>query len=145
MSNILSTSLLKIAASSVFGLLFVTSLQAATFSEVMKIGMVSGGADGQQVVIYNDDYSKCLSAGQEQQQAANSVVYTSCQMDDSDTWLITSNGKIQHKSNEKCLGTPKGKDRLELTYCNYVPARDYQAFEFIIFPHVNDSETKRVK
>jgi hypothetical protein len=118
------------------GLFFNTGAQAATFTKMMKLGVVSYTPSSKVVVIYSEDQTKCLSTQGQNETKAKSLVYQECLIDDANTWVITSVGKIKNKLNGKCLSTPRGGESLELVNCNYRHFRDYKNNDFVIFKHL---------
>lgn len=139
MKNLIQKSLFTLSVISVLSVLLSSGAQAATFSKLMKLGIVNANSPDKEVVIYNDDSTKCLSTDGQKRNSSKSLAYATCRKGGTDTWLITSVGKIKNKRSGKCLSTPKGEDSLVLVHCNFVYSRDYIAYDFIIFDHiVND-------
>lgn len=135
MKNFAHKSLFNLSVSSV---LFASSIlaagaQAATFNEEMKLGVINANTPEKEVVIYNEDYTKCLSVSAQDNTSFKHLSYTACRMDNADTWILTSAGKIQNKQTGKCLSTPKGESNLVQSYCNFEHIRDYTAHELVIF------------
>ena len=91
------------------------------------------GSPEKEVVIYNEDYSKCLSALAQNNKGSKSLSYATCRMDDADTWILTRAGKVINKQTGKCLSTLKGESKLIQSYCNFEYIRDYTAHELVIF------------
>lgn len=137
MKNLIQKSLFTLPIISMF---FIPGVQATTFSKLMKLGIVSSTPFGKEVVIYNDDQTKCLSTSGKKRPSAKSLDYATCRMDSADTWLITAVGKIKNKSSGKCLSTPKEEDNLILVHCNFMYSRDYITHNFIILDHLIDDD-----
>jgi hypothetical protein len=142
MKNLIQKSLFTL---SVISVLLSAGAQAANFNKLMQLGIIGSNASGKEVVIYNDDQTKCLSTNGQKHHGPKSLAYTTCRMDGTDKWLITSSGKVKNKQSGKCLSTPAGKDSLTLVHCNYVHFRDYTAHEFVILGHLVDGESDAVK
>lgn len=132
MNNFIQKSLFNLSIVAVITMLFSTAVQAANFSKSMKLGIVGSSASGKTVVIYNDDYTKCLSSSGHKRSSSNTVTYAACEKDNNDIWVITKVGKIKNMRTGKCLSTLKGKDSLVLMHCNYVHYRDYIEHDFIV-------------
>jgi|TARA_R110000868_G_scaffold196864_4_gene442910 hypothetical protein len=137
MKNLVQKSLFTL---SVISVLLITGAQAATFSKLIKLGIVNANSAGKEVVIYNDEQTKCLSTFGQKRSRSKSLAYASCRMDDTDTWVITRAGKVKNKRNGKCLSTPTGGNSLVLVHCNYMHFRDYIAHDFIILDHLVDGD-----
>lgn len=133
MKNLIQKSLSNLTGVLFVGALFAAGPQAATFDENMKLGVVNANSVEKEVVIYNDDYTKCLSDSAQDGKNSKHLSYTACRMDDADTWVLTSAGKIKNKLTGKCLSTPKGENNLVQSYCNYEYIRDYTAHELVVF------------
>jgi len=132
MKNLLRKSLCTL---SVTGVLLTSGVQAATFSNLMKLGIVKANASNKEIVILNDDQTKCLSVYGENGAGVKSLTYTKCEMDRTDTWVITNVGKIKNKRTGKCLSTPAGEDNLILMHCSYQHFRSHSAHDFIVLDH----------
>lgn len=140
MNSFLRKPLFNLFAISVVSVLLTAAAQAASFNKLMNLGVIKSDSLEKEVVIYNDDYTKCLSANGLGSNSSKNLDFTTCRLDDSDTWSITSAGKIKNKQNGKCLSTPKGEDKLVLVHCNFVYFRDYIAHDFIIFDRIIDDD-----
>ena len=137
MKNSIQKSLLTL---SVISVLLSSGAQAATFSKLMTLGIVNSNSSVKEVVINNDDQTKCLSAYGQNGSLSKSLVYSTCRMDGTDTWAITNVGKIKNKRSGKCLGTRKGEDSLVLVHCKYMLFRNHTAYDIIILDHLVDSD-----
>jgi len=142
MKNLIQKSLFTL---SVISVLLSAGAQAANFNKLMQLGIIGANTSGKEVVIYNDDQTKCLSTYGQKSSGSKSIAYTTCRMDDTDTWLITSSGKIKNKRSGKCLSTPTAQDSLVLVHCNYMHFRDHTAHDFVILDHLVDSESDGVE
>jgi hypothetical protein len=129
MKNLLRKSLYTLF---VTGGLLTSSVQAATFSNLMKLGIVKANASNKEILIFNDDQTKCLSVYGENGAGVKSLTYNNCKMEGTDTWVITNVGKIKNKRTGKCLSTPAGEDNLILTHCSYQHFRSHSAHDFIV-------------
>jgi hypothetical protein len=143
MNNLIQKSLITV---SVIFVLLSSGAQAATFNKLMKLGVVNSNSSNKEVVIYNDDQTKCLSAFGRNGERSKSLAYTSCDINGADTWVITNVGKIKNKRSGKCLSTPAGQDKLVLMHCNYMHFKNDTAHDFIIFDHLvkGDSEGSEI-
>lgn len=139
MNNLIQKSLFTL---SVISVLLTTGAQATTFSKLMKLGVVDPNSSVKEVVIYNDDQTKCLSAYGQNGKRKKGLGYTTCRKDGVDTWVITNVGKIKNKRNGKCLSTPTGEDNLMLVHCNYMHFRNHIAHDFIILDHLVEGDLK---
>jgi uncharacterized protein YdbL (DUF1318 family) len=142
MKNLIQKSLFTLAVISV---LLSAGAQAANFNKLMQLGIVGSNASGKEVVIYNDDQTKCLSTYWQKRNGSKNLAYTTCSMDGTDTWLITSDGKVKNKQSGKCLSTPAGEDSLVLMHCNYMHFRDFTAHDLVILDHLVDGESDGVE
>lgn len=140
MKNFIQKSLFTL---SVISVLLSSGAQAATYKKLMQLGIINSNVSGKEIVIYNDDQTKCLSAYAQNGKRSGSLAYATCRMEDTDTWLITSGGKVKNKQSGKCLGTPTGEDSLVLVHCNYMHFRDHTAHDFVIFDHLVESDNDR--
>lgn len=142
MKNLIHKSLFTLAVVSV---LLSAGAQAANFNQLMQLGIIDSNASGKEVVIYNEDQTKCLSTKAQKSNDSKGLAYATCSMDGTDTWLITSSGKVKNKQSGKCLSTPAGKDSLVLVHCNYMHIRDYAAHDLVILDHLVDGESEGVE
>ncbi|WP_339722844.1 ricin-type beta-trefoil lectin domain protein [uncultured Paraglaciecola sp.] len=142
MKNLILKSLFVL---SVISVLLSAGAQAANFNKLMQLGIIGSNTSGKEVVIYNEDQSKCLSSNGQKSNGSKGLAYTTCRIDGTDTWLITSGGKVKNKQSGKCLSTPAGKDSLVLVHCNYMHIRDYAAHDLVILDHLVDSESEGVE
>ncbi|MFT6989723.1 MAG: hypothetical protein ACJASL_001696 [Paraglaciecola sp.] len=142
MKNLIQKSLFTL---SVISVLLSAGAQAATFNKLMQLGITGSNASGKEVVIYNDDQTKCLSAYEHYGKRSDSLAYATCRIDDTDTWLITSSGKVKNKQSGKCLSTPSGKDSLVLVHCNYMHIRDYIAHDLVILDDLVEGDNDGVE
>jgi hypothetical protein len=142
MKNLIQKSLFTL---SVISVLLSAGALAANFNKLMQLGMIGSNASGKEVVIYNDDQTKCLSTNGQNRSGSKSLVYETCRMDGADTWLITSSGKVKNKQSGKCLSTPAGEDSMLLVHCNYMHFRDYTAHDLVILDHIVDGDSERVE
>ena len=142
MKNLIQKSLFTL---SVISVLLSAGAQAANFNKLMQLGIISSNASGKEVVIYNDDQTQCLSTYGQKSSGSKSIAYTTCRMDDTDTWLITSSGKVKNIQSGKCLSTPTGEDSLVLVHCNYMHFRDYTAHDLVILDHLVDGGSEGVE
>lgn len=142
MKNFIQKTLLIISAISVVSILLVTSAHAATFSTQMKLGLIKSDSPNKEVVIFNDDYSKCLSVVDLGNKSTKDLDYVACAKGASDTWTITSAGKVKNNQNGKCLSSPKGEDTLTLVHCNYIHSRDYIAHDFVILEQMVEHDVQ---
>lgn len=136
MNHSMQKSLFSLAVITLVSVLCSTGLQAASFNKLMNLGIISADSSVKEVVIFSDDNTKCLSTNDQKPNSAKSLSYTECRLDGSDTWLITSAGKIKNKQSGKCLSTPNGEDRLVLAHCSAAHFRDRVAHDFVIFDHI---------
>jgi len=141
MNKFIQKSLFTLALSSV---LLSAGAQAANFNKLMQLGIIGVNGSSKEVVIYNDDQTKCLSTYGQKRHGSKSLAYTTCRMDGTDTWLITSGGKVKNKQSGKCLSTPKGEDSLVLVHCNYMHFRDHTGNDLVILDHLVDGESDGV-
>lgn len=137
MKNLIQKSLFTL---SVISVLLSTGAQAETFSKLMKLGVVNSNSSVKEVVIYNDDQTKCLSTVGQNGKRSKNLIYTACNVDGADTWVITNVGKIKNKGSGKCLSTPTGEDGMILVHCNHMHFRNYTAHDFIILDHLIDGD-----
>lgn len=135
MKRFMQKPLLTLSAISV---LIIAGAQAASFNKLMRLGIVKSNSSTKEVVIFNHDQTKCLATHGQKSGRSKSLIYATCRMDDTDTWVITNAGKIKNKHSGKCLSTPTGEDSLVLVHCNFVHIRDYIAHDFIILDHIVD-------
>jgi hypothetical protein len=142
MKNLIQKSLFTL---SVINVLLSAGAQAANFNKLMQLGIIGSNASGKEVVIYNDDQTKCLSTYGQKHHGSKNLAYTTCIMDGTDTWLITSDGKVKNKQSGKCLSTPAGEDSLVLVHCNYMHFRDYTAHDLVILDHLVDGDSDGVE
>lgn len=142
MKNLIQKSLFTL---SIFGVLLSAGAQAANFNRLMQLGIIGSNTSGKEVVIYNDEQTKCLSTVGQSDGGSKGLTYATCRMDEADTWLITSSGKVKNKQSGKCLSTPSGKDSLVLVHCNYMHIRDYAAHDLVILDHLVDGESEGVE
>jgi hypothetical protein len=142
MKNLIRKSLSTL---SVITVLLSSGAQAANFNQLMQLGIIDTNSSVKEVVIYNNDQTKCLSSNGQKQNGSKGLTYDTCRMDDTDTWLITSNGKVKNKQSGKCLSTPAGKDSLMLVHCNYMHIRDYTAHDLVILDHLVEGESEGVE
>lgn len=133
MKNVIQKSLFIL---SIIGALLSSGAQAANFSKLMKLGVISTNSSSKEVVIYNHDQTKCLSAYGQDGERTKGLTYTTCKADGSNTWVITKVGKIKNKGSGKCLSTPTGEDKLVLMHCNYMHFKNHVAHDFVIFDHL---------
>jgi hypothetical protein len=142
MKTLIQKSLLILSVTTV---LLSAGAQAANFNKLMQLGIIGSNTTGKEVVIYNEDQTKCLSTAGQNLNSSKSLAYATCRMDEADTWLITNGGKVKNKQSGKCLSTPIGKDNLELVHCNYMHVRDYSAHDLVIFDHLVEDDSDGVK
>jgi hypothetical protein len=142
MKNLIQKSLFTL---SVISVLLSSGAQAANFNKLMQLGIIGSNTSGKEVVIYNDDQTKCLSTYGQKRSGSKSLAYTICRMDGTDTWLITSGGKVKNKQSGKCLSTPAGEDSLALVHCNYKHFRDHTARDLVILDHLVDGDSDGVE
>lgn len=142
MKNLIQKSLLILSITTV---LLSAGAQAATFNKLMQLGIVNSNATVKEVVIYNDDQTKCLSSYEQKNSGSKGLAFTTCRMNNIDTWLITSGGKVKNKQSGKCLSTPAGEDSLVLEHCNYMHFRDHTAHDFIIFDDLVEGDNDGVE
>lgn len=135
MKNLIQISLMTL---SIISMWVSAGAQAADFNKLMQLGIISSDASGREVVIYNDDKTKCLSASGQKRSSSKNLTFATCRMDGSDTWLITNNGKVKNIQSGKCLSTPTREDNLVLTHCNYKHFRDNSAHDYIVLDHLVD-------
>jgi hypothetical protein len=86
-----------------------------------------------------------LSAYEQNGKRSDSLAYATCRIDDTDTWLITSSGKVKNKQSGKCLSAATGQDSLVLVHCNYMHFRDHTAHDFIIFDDLVNRDSDGVE
>lgn len=130
---------------SIITVLLGAGAQAANFNKLMQLGIIGSNTSGKEVVIYNDDQTKCLSTAGQYRSGSKSLAFTTCSMDDTDTWFITSSGKVKNQQSGKCLSTPAGEDSLVLVHCNYMHIRDYVAHDFVILDDLVDGDSDGVE
>jgi hypothetical protein len=140
MKNSMQKSVLNVSMASLFSVFIVVGAQAATFKSEMKLGIISSTASTKDVVLYNEDQSKCLTVHSKKTSNNKGIYYAACRMDGTDTWTITNTGKIKNKRSGKCLSTKKGQDDLELTHCTASYSRYYTEYEFVIFEHMLEDD-----
>jgi hypothetical protein len=143
MKILMKKSLMTLIAASIFT---ISGAQATTFSKQMKLGIVNSAPYGKEVIIYNDEQTKCLAVSSKSNASAKSLTYATCRKDEADTWIITNAGKMKNKRSGKCLSTPNGMDKLILKHCNFMYSRDYMTHDFIILDHLNveDQEVSEI-
>lgn len=135
MYNLIQKSIVSLLVINALSVLLTSDAMGASFNKFMNLGIIFASSPDKQIVIYNDDYTKCLTVDKQK-----TLEYAKCQIDSTSTWHITNTGKVKNIASGKCLSTPEGEDSLLLVHCNYVHHRDYVAHDFVIFDHIVEDE-----